>query len=323
MNKNEALCIISLRLAIFTPIFLASFLGCTSFPRSPFVPPTPSLQPRLTHPIELATMQDQASQLSLTSTIEPTNTVSTQLPKPATLTPSVASTKHMQTVTLSEELVQEMLGQVDIDRALRDLKRLTGEAPICIEDRCRTITDRETESEGLRWAKRYVYNELVNLGYSVELRDWSRDGWTDQNIIAIKLGNLQPEEVIYFVAHMDGVQSSPAADDNASGVVDLLEVAKVLSDYALSRTVVLLFTTGEEHGSLGSRTYVDQLSPEEIRKIKYVVNIDMIGYDANSDGVMQLWPGDHAPSLAFTQVISETIQTYQLDLAPRIITDCY
>ena len=132
---------------------------------------------------------------------------------------------------------------------------------------------------------------------------------------------------VYFLAHLDGVkpegeERSQAADDDASGVVDLMELARILSDYSLSRTVVLLFTSGEEQGSLGSTLYVDQLKPEELSSIKYVVNIDMIGYDGNGDGVMELWSGEHAPSFVFTEEMSDTIRTYGFDLQPRLITGC-
>ena len=225
------------------------------------------------------------------------------------------------------DIVLEMLGQVNQDRALTDLRRITGEEPICTDDGCYTITNRLTGSEGLQWAKDYIYKELVSLGYSVELQDWSSSGYADQNLITRKLGMVSPDEEIYFVAHMDGVKKgllgqSPAADDNASGVVDLLELARVLSGHSLSRTVVFLFSTGEEEGALGARSYVDQLTDGALSTIKYVVNIDMIGYDENGDGMMQLWPGEHAPSRALTEVMSDTIQAYQLNLLPRIITGC-
>jgi len=225
------------------------------------------------------------------------------------------------------DIVLEMLGQVNQDRALTDLRRITGEEPICTDDGCYTITNRLTGSEGLQWAKDYIYKELVSLGYSVELNDWSRSGYSDQNLIARKLGMVSPDEEIYFVAHMDGVypgrgERYPAADDNASGVVNILELARVLSSYSFDRTVVLLFSTGEEQGALGVYSYVDQLSPGELSAIKYVVNVDMVSYDANLDGVMELWSGDHPPSLVLTQMMREIIQVYQLNLMPSLVSGC-
>lgn len=248
------------------------------------------------------------------TTAIPVTTTSSQLFSGVIATPSTAT-------------VRMMMLEVNRDRALRELRQLTGEEPICIRKGCFTIKNRETGSEGLRWAKDYVYEELFRLAYNVEVVDWSHSGYSDQNVIAKKPGVVSPQNEIYFVAHLDGVSPegadrSPAADDNASGVVALLELARILSDQALDRTVVLLFSTGEEHGVLGTRSYVDDLSPEELAAIRYVVNVEMLSYDSDNDGVMQLWSGDHPPSLAFAHMLSEIISTYSLDLTPHIISGC-
>jgi len=172
----------------------------------------------------------------------------------------------------------------------------------------------------------YLYENLLALDYSVEFRDWSRSGYSDQNLIATRKGALTPTEEIHLVAHVDGVQQStqsyPAADDNASSVVNGLELARIFSNYSFGRTVVFFFSTGEEQGALGAKAYLDGLSPSELGAIKYVINRDMTGYDANKDGVMELAHGDHPPSIALAQVMSETIHTYQLDLDPHVIVGC-
>lgn len=224
-------------------------------------------------------------------------------------------------------VVWEMIGQVNPDRALNDLRRLTGEEPTCTASGCYTITNRITGSPGLLWATDYISKELASVGYSVESQSWSRSGFTDRNLIARKPGVISPTEEIYFVAHVDGVKRDsgerfPAADDDGSGSVDNLELARILSSYSFSRTVVLLFTTGEEQGRLGARSYLNQLSPPKLSSIQYVVDVDMVGYDGNDDGVMELWHGGHPPSMALTQMMSETISAYQLDLTPRFVVGC-
>jgi acetylornithine deacetylase/succinyl-diaminopimelate desuccinylase-like protein len=225
------------------------------------------------------------------------------------------------------EITWEMLAEIDPDRALDDVRRLTGEEPICADSGCYTITNRFTGSEGLRWATDYISKELVGLGYSVTPQQWSRSGYTDRNLVAKKTGVLSPTEEIYFVAHVDGVRRNaserfPAADDNGSGSVDNLELARILSSHSFSRTVVLLFTTGEEQGRLGALSYLDQLSQAELSSIKYAVNVDMVGYDGNGDGVMELWHGGHAPSMALTELMSDTIRAYELALTPKFVVGC-
>ena len=121
---------------------------------------------------------------------------------------------------------------------------------------------------------------------------------------------------------MDGyLDNNPAADDDASGVVSLLELARILRDQQLTRTVVFFFSTGEEHGSLGSRSFVNQLTTAQLNAIQYVISIDMIGYDSNNDGVMQLWPGEQPTD--FVQLLSDIIIAYELDLEPHIYIGCY
>jgi hypothetical protein len=225
------------------------------------------------------------------------------------------------------DVVRALLGEVNLDRALTDLRRLTGEEPVCTDSGCHTITSRLTGSDGLRWAKEYIHAELVRLGYSVELQDWAGEGYADQNLVASKPGETSREREIYFVAHLDGVNPegaarSPAADDDASGVVALLELARVLSSHNFENTVVLLFSTGEEQGTLGVENYLDQLSEEELRAIQFVVNVEMLGYDADGDGVMQLWSGDHPPSLAFAEELSGIVSAYGLGLTPHVVTGC-
>lgn len=224
------------------------------------------------------------------------------------------------------DVITEMIGKVSIDRARTDLRLLSGENAICMDGQCYTISNRFTGSEGLKWAKKYVYNELVKLGYSVAYQDWSRSEYSDQNIVARKPGVLKPEEEIYFVAHLDGAGSSggryPAADDNASGVVDLIELARVLSGYSFSRTVVLLISTGEEPGTLGVKSYLSQLTAAELGAIKYAFNIDMVGYDADNDQVMELWHGDKSSSVDLANQVVTVIQTYGIGLQPVLVVGC-
>lgn len=244
----------------------------------------------------------------------------------------VANTTDLSSATAqvsisTEEIFFQILEQVDLERVVKDLNQLTGEEPLCLEGDCYTIDGRETGSEGLSWAKRYIYRELANMGYSVEYQSWSRANYSDQNIIVRKPGIVHPEEEIYLVAHLDGARPGllskrPAADDNASGVVGLLELARVLRSYSFERTLVLFFSTGEEQGTLGVKSHLAQLTPEELNSIKYVINIDMIGYDANHDSIMELWHAGHSPSLDFAELFSNVIKDNHLNLIPRFVVGC-
>lgn len=136
----------------------------------------------------------------------------------------------------------------------------------------------------------------------------------------------RPDEEIYFIAHVDGVGSTtadyPAADDNASSVANSLELARILSGYEFERTFVLLLTSGEELGISGALEYIEHLPVDELESIVYAVNRDMTGYDGNGDTVMELFHGDHPPSVTLTQTLSQIIDLYQLDLDAKIVAGC-
>ena len=241
-----------------------------------------------------------------------------------TLTPTKNSTEAVKiypTSTSTFENEKELIDFVKINQIMTNLRRLTGEEPICVNGECHEITNRETGSEDLQWAKEYVIQEFTRMGYEVEIQYWSRGDYQDQNIVIQKKGSLFPEEKIYFIAHLDGVSGeAPAADDNATGVVCLLELARVLRIHDLGRTVVIIFSTGEEQGMLGSKSYVEKLNQEELSKIKYVINVDTIGYDSNSDGIMQLWSGDQSKELI--NLMSEIITSSQNGLISQLISGC-
>jgi Peptidase family M28 len=226
-----------------------------------------------------------------------------------------------QTNTISPQpMVQEMIDQVSQTRILANLRRFTGVDSLCLAQDCKVISSRFTGSSDLQRVKSYVYQDLTSMHYTVEVLPWTRNGYSDQNILAHKPGMLYPNEEIYFIAHLDGVPNpGPAADDDGSGSVALLELAHILSSRYLQRSITLFFSTGEEEGSLGSHYFVEHY-PERLGKIKYLVNLDMLSFDSNNDGVMELFNGSQP--INFVQLLMDIINAYPINLSPQIYSDC-
>jgi len=67
------------------------------------------------------------------------------------------------------------------------------------------------------------------------------------------------------------------ADDNASGVAALLEVARVLRGRHPARTIVFIAFSGEELGDLGSDYFVKHPLVEPVDSIYAMLNMDMVG----------------------------------------------
>ncbi|MFC1597180.1 M20/M25/M40 family metallo-hydrolase, partial [Planctomycetota bacterium] len=76
------------------------------------------------------------------------------------------------------------------------------------------------------------------------------------NVIGVKLGETYPEDAYLVGAHYDSV-SNPGADDNASGVAGVMEIARVLSAHTFDSTLVFVAFDGEEMGLYGSYHYVE------------------------------------------------------------------
>jgi Zn-dependent M28 family amino/carboxypeptidase len=124
--------------------------------------------------------------------------------------------------------------------------------------------------------------------------------------MAEKIGSQFPSEVILTEAHFDSVGKIKAgADDNGSGTAALLEMARVLSTQNLKRTVRFFATNGEEVNLLGAEHYVKQLSSSDLKNFKLVINMDMVGYNAN--GVVELETDKQFENLAnwFAQLTSD------------------
>lgn len=102
------------------------------------------------------------------------------------------------------------------------------------------------------------------------------------------------DEAVIIGAHMDHLGRSgetlyPGADDNASGVAALLEIAKAFaaSGRAPRRTLIFAFWTGEEEGKLGSGHYVRHPA-WPLERTSVYLNLDMIGHPWTSEELKTL-----------------------------------
>jgi len=103
------------------------------------------------------------------------------------------------------------------------------------------------------------------------------------NVVGMIPGKSKAREIVIFSAHYDHVSSNPigqrgmfnGANDNASGVTALLQLAKYFSQLgSQERTILFIAFAGEERGLLGSTVFAEQVNPD---RIACMVNIEMIG----------------------------------------------
>jgi hypothetical protein len=100
------------------------------------------------------------------------------------------------------------------------------------------------------------------------------------NMIAVRHAVNDPDgtaPIVMVGSHFDSVLGGPGADDNASGTGIYMEVARVLSGYALDKEIRIGGYGNEEGGMRGSRAYVASLSPEESARFVGSWVMDMVG----------------------------------------------
>lgn len=124
---------------------------------------------------------------------------------------------------------------------------------------------------------------------------WVVDGrdslFSAENIISEIESSSESSGTVLVTAHYDAVASrssgwsgqwqtseAPGADDNATGVAALLEIARALSGTTLPFDLRFILFSGEELSRLGSIAYVEGCDQVCADDILAVINLDMIGY---------------------------------------------
>ena len=145
------------------------------------------------------------------------------------------------------------------------------------------------------------------------------------NNILGKIEGKNPSEIVIVGAHydhlgidpmLDGDQIYNGADDNASGVSAVLQIARAFlaTGQQPERTVIFAFWDGEEKGLLGSKAFVQSFP--EIKNVKGYLNFDMIGRNNNEakpTHVVYFYTEAHP---AFGDWLKNDIKKYNLNLAP-------
>jgi Zn-dependent M28 family amino/carboxypeptidase len=104
-----------------------------------------------------------------------------------------------------------------------------------------------------------------------------------KNIVCEKPGSTNSTIMIsaHYDSRMEDTNNStaraPGADDNASGVSALLEIARILSNVSLNNSIIFVLFPGEEQGKWGSTQYADYVEKADV-DINLLINLDMVGF---------------------------------------------
>jgi len=143
-----------------------------------------------------------------------------------------------------------------------------------------------THPENLDRAAAYIKAQMVEAGARVSEQTFAIRGKEYRNVI----GRFGPEAGARVVlgAHYDAFDELPGADDNASGVAGVLELARLLGKQPPSCPVELVAYTLEEPPFFGSQQMGSAHHAQELRKqgvvVKAALVLEMIGYFSDARG---------------------------------------
>jgi hypothetical protein len=141
------------------------------------------------------------------------------------------------------------------------------------------------EYDRIEATKEYIVDCLKAFGYVPSLQTFTYSRKKYSNVIASKRGAKLPDETVIIGAHYDTARGTPGADDNASAVATLLEIARALKDFSPDRTLKLIFFVIEEppifkSEQMGSYVYAKEAKARN-ENITSMICLEMLGYYTN------------------------------------------
>ncbi|MGY4911412.1 M20/M25/M40 family metallo-hydrolase [Micromonospora aurantiaca (nom. illeg.)] len=167
-----------------------------------------------------------------------------------------------------------------------------------------TLSSQTDPVRGIGAARDWIHAQLAGYAaasggrVTVELQSYVQEPasripvpTTVTNVVATVRGDVTPERVYVITGHydsratdvMDAVSDAPGADDDASGVAVVMELARVLSTRRTEATIVLAAVAAEEQGLYGSAYLASQLKAAGA-DVQAMFSNDIVGSSTADDG---------------------------------------
>lgn len=144
-------------------------------------------------------------------------------------------------------------------------------------------------------ARDFIESELRGAGIDAVALPFSVSDWTFHNVEVVLKGARPDAAALVVGAHYDTVPTTPGADDNASAVAALLEMAEQLHGRPFERSVHLVWFPNEEppfypNAGMGSAAYASRLR-EQGTRVEVMISLEMLGYYSDQPGSQKYPPG--------------------------------
>jgi len=170
-------------------------------------------------------------------------------------------------------------GAPDVVRLEHDVRRLS------------VIRHPEADPDALAAVQDFIALELGAAGLRVERQLFRWKGREFHNVVATRDGTDPSRPWIVVGAHFDSTPNTPGADDNASGVAALLEIARLLQGFQPAATLQFVGFNLEEIQQLlppayriGSKAYVKWLT-DQVAVVAGAFVLEMVGFTGPSQRV--------------------------------------
>jgi hypothetical protein len=263
---------------------------------------------------------------------------------------------------VSRPEIARMLREIDARNVERTIRRL-----VSFGTR-NTLSAQDNPTRGIGAAREWIYQELRRYAaesggrLQVELQSFEQQPGRFQriqkptrltNVVATLPGTqAESKDRVYVVSgHYDSMCTSPVdaecdapgANDDASGVALVLELARVMSKRNFDATLVFMAVAGEEQGLVGA-TYFAEQAKKQSMKIDAMFTNDIVGNTLGGNGVRDrrslrvfsegvpsnetepeaatrrsVGGENDSPSRQLARFIKETAESYLPDFSVRMI----
>lgn len=144
-------------------------------------------------------------------------------------------------------------------------------------------------SAGYFFVQQYIQQQLVQWGV-VEAHTFVHQGQQHTNWILNLPGQDPTRSPVLIGAHYDAVPGTPGADDNATGVAVLLELARAFAERVPRSPMRLVAFDLEEYGLIGSHHYARLLRRQQ-QPLRLMISLEMLGYCCDEPHSQRYPPG--------------------------------
>ncbi|GAA4133461.1 hypothetical protein GCM10022216_05540 [Sphingobacterium kyonggiense] len=193
-------------------------------------------------------------------------------------------------------------------------------------------------TEGKELAKAYILQHFKQAGLQPYKGSYEQNFDLRIKLAVVKATNVVgmvegtdpalKSEIIVLGAHYDHLgyvpKSStyyPGADDNASGVATIIELAKYFQQNKPKRTILFIAFDAEESGLIGSNHFVKELTKEERLSMKAMFSFDMVGMLQKNEGLTLKGVGHIKGGAELAEELAQGIQLKDLSASTEAYTD--